>query len=391
MANMLRLSGRLFFFVVCVLWGAAVEAQPESWREVAPGVVYGSYSTTAPLAIHILKVDLTSPHISVEPVPGHGDLHRRERPSELAARVSRPGWRVIAATNGDLGNHKDGKLKNSPAGFFARDGRMMSNASSKASLVLDADGRPHIDHFTTILDLNPAGASTAPPIMVDWLNHWYDFKSTALFTPEYGVSEDWRQPVAEFTLRLPQLPSLGGEPVTVEVLGEALVTTGGTVIHPGQAILQTPLEAPHRAALADPDVKWELRAGIAPVIDGAAFIISGAGQVARDGKVDVTARRERLSAAFAESRHPRTGVGHSADGKTLIMGVVDGRQPDHSIGVSLAELGEIMIVNGAAAALNLDGGGSSCMIVDGVVVNRPSDPGGERAVTSALCVISTAP
>jgi len=75
-------------------------------------------------------------------------------------------------------------------------------------------------------------------------------------------------------------------------------------------------------------------------------------------------------------RHPRTAVGVSADGRTLLLLTVDGRQPAHSVGVTLPELADLMIELGATAAVNLDGGGSTSFYLrraDGsVVTNRPS-------------------
>lgn len=75
-------------------------------------------------------------------------------------------------------------------------------------------------------------------------------------------------------------------------------------------------------------------------------------------------------------RHPRTAAGVTADGHTLILLTVDGRQPAHSVGVTLPELADLMLELGAADALNLDGGGSTSFYLrraDGsVVTNRPS-------------------
>lgn len=59
--------------------------------------------------------------------------------------------------------------------------------------------------------------------------------------------------------------------------------------------------------------------------------------------------------------HPRTAVASAADGATLWLVVVDGRQPNYSEGVTLAELADILLELGATMALNLDGGGSSTM------------------------------
>ncbi len=84
-------------------------------------------------------------------------------------------------------------------------------------------------------------------------------------------------------------------------------------------------------------------------------------------------------------RHPRTGIGVTADGSVLLV-VVDGRQPKWSIGASMDEFARIMQGLGAVNALNLDGGGSSEMVVQGEIVNRPSD-GRERRISNAILVL----
>lgn len=84
-------------------------------------------------------------------------------------------------------------------------------------------------------------------------------------------------------------------------------------------------------------------------------------------------------------RHPRTAVGLSRDRKTLYLLVVDGRQ-SHSVGMTAAEEAKALRDLGAWTALNLDGGGSSAMFIQGLgVVNRPSD-GRERVVANHLGV-----
>lgn len=93
------------------------------------------------------------------------------------------------------------------------------------------------------------------------------------------------------------------------------------------------------------------------------------------------------------SRAPRTAAGVSQDGATLILMVIDGRQPGWSDGVTLPQLAELMIEFGAWDAINLDGGGSSAFIHDDGaqrVTNRPSD-GQFRAVANHLGVRVNAP
>ena len=64
-------------------------------------------------------------------------------------------------------------------------------------------------------------------------------------------------------------------------------------------------------------------------------------------------------------RHPRTAAGLARDGNTLVLLVVDGRQPGYSVGMSLPDLGREMLESGAWDAINLDGGGSSTLAVRG--------------------------
>ncbi len=86
-------------------------------------------------------------------------------------------------------------------------------------------------------------------------------------------------------------------------------------------------------------------------------------------------------------RHPRTAAGVTADGRTLILLTIDGRQPGHSVGATLLELAEMLIELGAHDAVALDGGGSTSFYLkrpDGsIVANKPS--GGKwRAVANHL-------
>lgn len=85
--------------------------------------------------------------------------------------------------------------------------------------------------------------------------------------------------------------------------------------------------------------------------------------------------------AFWNRRHPRTAVGVTKEGDLLWV-VVDGRQT-HSQGATLPEMAAILKRYGAVEAINLDGGGSTSMVVQNVNVNSPSD-GAERAVANSL-------
>jgi exopolysaccharide biosynthesis protein len=80
-------------------------------------------------------------------------------------------------------------------------------------------------------------------------------------------------------------------------------------------------------------------------------------------------------------------VGTDASGHHLLV-TVDGRGPGISEGLTLVEEARLMRDLGARQAMNLDGGGSAAMAVNGALVNHPSDASGERADGDALVVIA---
>jgi exopolysaccharide biosynthesis protein len=91
---------------------------------------------------------------------------------------------------------------------------------------------------------------------------------------------------------------------------------------------------------------------------------------------------------------PRTAMGINRNGRFLYLVVVDGRQPFYSAGATFRDLAELLIDQGAYAAMSLDGGGSSTMVVEGkdgqaMILNSPIDsyiPGRERPVGNHLGV-----
>jgi len=78
--------------------------------------------------------------------------------------------------------------------------------------------------------------------------------------------------------------------------------------------------------------------------------------------------------------HPRSAIGLDAKGQKVTFVVVDGRQPGFSEGMTTRELAVLVKELGCADALNLDGGGSSILLCDGKILNKPSDITGPRPV-----------
>ncbi|WNF30224.1 phosphodiester glycosidase family protein [Streptomyces sp. C11-1] len=123
--------------------------------------------------------------------------------------------------------------------------------------------------------------------------------------------------------------------------------------------------------------------------EGAGMLGAGP-RLLRGGATDINIEANGVAATALRQRHPRTLAGVAEDG-TLLLVTVDGREPGGSVGATFDEAAELMRSLGAHDAMNLDGGGSTTMIVNGRLRNRPrSGEGaevGERAVADALVVV----
>jgi hypothetical protein len=120
-------------------------------------------------------------------------------------------------------------------------------------------------------------------------------------------------------------------------------------------------------------------------------LISGGPRLVKEGVVYVSKQEERFKSDIARGRAARTAVGITKEGKLLLVTVdglpriKDNRSDRSSIGLTLEELAEMMIGLGAVEAMNLDGGGSTTMWIDGQVVNKPVS-GYEQGVSNALVI-----
>lgn len=121
--------------------------------------------------------------------------------------------------------------------------------------------------------------------------------------------------------------------------------------------------------------KWKMQTAIA---GGPALI--------HHAQISITNNQERMFTGKAiDDKHPRTAMGYTADGKLIIL-VVQGRFTGIAEGASLRHLATILQDLGCVEALNLDGGGSSCMLVNGKETIQPSDKEGQRPVPGVFLI-----
>jgi exopolysaccharide biosynthesis protein len=113
--------------------------------------------------------------------------------------------------------------------------------------------------------------------------------------------------------------------------------------------------------------------------------VGGGPVLVQNNKVQISNNEERKFAGKAiNDRHPRTAIGYTNDNKIIIL-VAEGRSETAS-GLTLTQEAKILVDLGCEEALNLDGGGSTCMLLNGKQTNKPSDKEGERAVPSVFII-----
>ncbi len=162
---------------------------------------------------------------------------------------------------------------------------------------------------------------------------------------------------------------------------------GNMSIEPGTRVISAHGNA-NKALLSQLRVgdRVKLRESLGSTLAEQAKILIGGGPLLlENGKVNVRTREEQIAPDIAWGRAPRTAIGMKKDGTVLLL-VVDGRS-NLSKGLTLEELATYFLRLGARDALNLDGGGSSIMVIDGKAVNHPSD-GHERPVSIGVGVFA---
>ncbi len=114
--------------------------------------------------------------------------------------------------------------------------------------------------------------------------------------------------------------------------------------------------------------------------------IGGGPVLVQNGKIKITNEEElKFTGKAINDKHPRTCMGYTNDGYLIIM-AIQGRFSGIAEGATLEQEAKLLIDIGCVEALNLDGGGSSCMLINGKETIKPSDKGNERPVPAVFIV-----
>jgi Phosphodiester glycosidase len=371
-------SALLLGLVVAVLgWGVPSEAAPDrqapakpivKTRRIAPGLTYTRIvRRSIPLRTYVLRIDLTK-KLTLDTTIADAALPSRRPLSGIVAAHD-----ALAGVNGDPGEGLGNTVHP-----FAQDGELLHTAGPGPNLF--AVSRDESRTFFGVVDVSVT--LTDQGTGVDYaLDRWNRGGPAPGELVGYSPLGGTLEPPPEFACSarlMPQGPPQAApndgvnRDFVVDTVGcsaAPLALRGGIVI----AAAPATDEATQLLTLAPGTsmrLHWTL--GWPNVFDA----VGGVPMLLRDGSP--------VTVCSSCPRNPRTAVGVTADGKILLV-VVDGRSR-RSVGVTLVQLRALMRDLGAVSALNLDGGGSSEMVVEGTVVNDPSD-GHERHITNAILVL----
>lgn len=114
--------------------------------------------------------------------------------------------------------------------------------------------------------------------------------------------------------------------------------------------------------------------------------IGGGPVLVQAGKIKITNEEElKFTGKAINDKHPRTCMGYTGDGYIIIM-AIQGRLPGIAEGATLEQEAKLLKELGCIEALNLDGGGSSCMLVNGKETITPSSKGVQRPVPAVFII-----
>jgi phosphodiester glycosidase len=363
--------------------------------EVAPGVYHSEWTLPSPQVLNVLEFDLSDPQYTIE--MGFAQAKRnytsKEYTSTIASRYDISGHDVIAAVNG---SHFDSGLY--IHGMQGNNGSVIGYPTAswpKEVSVLQESGESFVVS-------NP---SNAVPVVkfaddhemaADVFNYTRTSNTLAIYTPDWGARTGSTVQSVEVIVEGASLPWRPNKKVCGYI---ADVRTGSSSLNnliPADGFVIAACTGAESELLAHASVGEMVcvTVGLNPpeLNNGKMFCGGESGWLVKDGAPFPS----NWVYSHAPVRHPRTVLAWS--GTTYWFVTVDGRQAGYSVGMTYAEMADFLVDSlGVDHAVNLDGGGSTAMVINGSVENCPSDDattpctGHQRGVPNILMLIQRDP
>ncbi len=353
------------------------------FQEIAPGIEHGQTRSghvsgdelSGPWFINVLRIDLSRASLKIVHALDEGV--GLETVSSMSTRYG-----ATAATNGGY-FRTTGTYRGESSGLLLLDGKLISEPNNERAGVGLINNGGNTEVVFGHLKFSGEISAGRTNHTVHGLNRPLSPDELIIFTPEFHRTSLTNPDGVEAVVRRNKVLSVSDQKGSSEIPGDGYVVsavgkarqwvTGN--LRKGSKVTFSWSLHPLEPNVSNNEENWRR----------AYSIVGGGPQLIKSGKVDITDKQEKMGPNFRTDRHPRTAIARLESGKLLLL-TVDGRQPGVSVGMSLNMLADLLLEFGAVEAINLDGGGSTAMVVNDKLVNRPSDQTGERAVSDAILV-----
>lgn len=385
-------------FTLCALCAFAVNLNAQDFRQVHPGVEYAEVEHKIgddPVKVNLLRLDLKKVRLDV-----HHAFDRALGLETTSSIANRKG--AVAAINSGFFRLDKSEFAGDASDNLLIDGSLLSEGERRRSTLFLTNSKKQTKAEIRHARLGAwlGSDSSRFRIQLSGVNRPRSAGELVLYERRYGAAagstesgtyivltdcregnDKWKN--MAYCARFQVLENA----MTGSIPQNGYLIAAGKEMFPAKESLLRELQ--NYEALRDKKKRLLLRvedaADKAATFDPDQDAVAGVPQLIKNGKIDITWEQEKAGRAFVVNRHPRTAVATLKDGR-LLMITADGRQPGVSVGMTLQELADYLLSLGAVDAINLDGGGSTTMVLDGKVVNKPSDKEGERKVGDAIVV-----
>jgi hypothetical protein len=355
-----------------------------------------------PWAVHVLRVSRRTKGVTIRAASAPGEM-RRELPTAIAHREVRHGEELLAVVNGDY--DLAAPYLGISDGFSITSGHLWTTGKATwPAMALRKNGEPVIAVPQMRMELRSGRQRWEVAALNKPLGSAHGQGPRAYTRDFRGVLQSgkpFRGIVVGNLSRL--LPLCGDCRIRGEVTAVISETTQATIpadaiviaehVPEGASSIATPFQAASHSFTPGQKVELRMEASVGGRRD-IAHVIGGFPIIVQRGKREIAGE----PGANLKLRHPRTAVCYNQ--REIMFVVVDGRQPQRSVGMTLEELGDLMVSLGCAEAMNTDGGGSSVMAVTmpppaganhsgrgpSQIVNSPAD-GKERGRGNAWVIL----
>lgn len=371
---------KISVFICVYLWLIfCFSVNAQDFRLIADGIEHAKFTRKIkdePVKVNLLRLDLTKVRLDV--VHALDAAIGTETTSSIATRHG-----AIAAINAGFFRLDKSIFAGDAAGVLMIDGKLLSESyENRIALgIINKKDKTEVN-FKQVETRTSLFTGIDSVISVAGINRERKSDEIVLFTPQFGKTTLTDSNGLEVIVRKGKVANITSGKGNNEIpLDGFIASATGKNVEGIRRIIKigTRLGVANRVEQFGENNQNKFEFWNKPE-----DITNGVSQLIKNGKIEITWEQEKASKSFAETRHPRTAVAKLKDGK-LLMITVDGRSTK-SVGMNLAELAEMLLEFGATDAMNLDGGGSTTMFLDGKVINHPSDKEGERKVSDAILV-----